>query len=45
MTWVQGILFTAFIFVFFIALTEGFEGGSDEPLRKEIENLKTGETK
>jgi len=25
MTWAQGILFTAFIFVFFIALTEGFD--------------------
>jgi len=25
MTWAQGILFTAFIFIFFIALTEGFD--------------------
>jgi hypothetical protein len=24
MTWAQGILFTAFIFIFFIGLTEGF---------------------
>jgi hypothetical protein len=40
MTWAQGILFVLFLFVFFIGITEGYAGGGDEPLRKEIETTR-----